>query len=173
MWMASMPSTPTPRITSSDLIRIGPGAAALLSALASCAPVEAFVASDSSSTRFLTLPSQLAQCRGRLPEPEWHVHSTEQVRRGQEIVRGAVTVASAQVQPTDPQVATRQQGTHLQLFRQRDCRQEVALGLVDVEGTARGGCAEHVQRGSRIPALTALLGEGQGPLGDGRCFVDC
>ena len=44
-----------------DLIRVDPGAAVLLSALASCAPGEVFEASDLSSMRLRTLPSQLAQ----------------------------------------------------------------------------------------------------------------
>src|SRR5262249_11565513 len=141
-WVASMPSTPTPRSTSSDLIRVGPGAAALLSASASGAPAEALTARDSSAMRLLILPSQLAQRRGCLSEPEWHGHGAEQARRGLEMVRGTVTVVGAQVQAADPQVAACQQGTHLQLFRQRDHRQVVVFGLA--EGTARGSFAEHV-----------------------------
>src|SRR5499426_1338782 len=53
MWTTSMPRTPTPRSTSSDLIRVDACAGAtLLSALESGAPSETFVASNPSSTRF-------------------------------------------------------------------------------------------------------------------------
>src|SRR5262249_13527690 len=109
---------------------------------------------------------------GCLLEPEWYVHGAEQAPRSQEMVLGAVTVAGAQVQAADPQVAACEQRTHLQFSRQRNRRQVVVLGLVNVEGTACSGFAEHVQRGGRIPAVTALPGEGQGPLGGNRCLVD-
>ena len=76
------------------------------------------------------------------------------------MVFGTVTVAGVEVQPADPQVTAREQRAHLQLARERDRRQVVVLGFVDAEGVARGGLAEHVQRGGRIPALTSLTGEG-------------
>src|SRR5689334_521150 len=46
-----MPSTPTPRSTSSDQIRVGCCAATLFSVLASCARAATFVAGDPLSTR--------------------------------------------------------------------------------------------------------------------------
>jgi hypothetical protein len=104
-----------------------------------------------------------------LPKPG-HVHGDEQARsrdgprRGRGGRRG--------VQAADSQVAAREQGAHLQFSRQRDRRQVVVLGLLDVGGTARGGLAEHVQRGGLVPALTALPGQGQRPLGRGRRLVD-
>src|SRR5215470_3991444 len=84
---------------------------------------------------------------------------------------GALAVADADVQTTDPQVAAREQGTHLKLTRKRDRLFVVVRGVV-VHRTSRGGLAEHVQRGRRIPALTSLLGEAQRPLGGGRCLLD-
>ena len=54
--------------------------------------------------------------------PERHVHRAKQARRRPEVVRGTVAVADVKVQPADPQVAARDKGTHLQLFRQRDGR---------------------------------------------------
>src|SRR6266567_7034845 len=54
MWTASIPSTPTPRSTSSDLILIGAWVCATLSASESCAPGSVFVASEPSVTRGFT-----------------------------------------------------------------------------------------------------------------------
>src|SRR2546427_9919866 len=66
MCTASMPSTPTPRSTSSDLILVGPCSARPFESMTSCNFREAFVADDESSTpATLTHRSgDLAGCRG-------------------------------------------------------------------------------------------------------------
>ncbi len=48
----------------------------------------------------------------------------------------------------------------------------MALALAGVEGAARGGLAEHAQRGDLVPALPSLSGDRQRPLGGGRSFAD-
>src|SRR2546426_8907913 len=85
---------------------------------------------------------------------------------------GAVTIAGPDVEASDPEVAARQQRTHLELAGQRNRGLVAVLGLAHVTGAARVDVAQHVQRGGGIPALSSLLRKGERPLGAGRCLVD-
>ena len=59
------------------------------------------------------------------------------------MILGADAVARPEVQPADPEVSAREQGTHFEISRQRDRRQVLVLGLFDVDGAARAGVTEH------------------------------
>ena len=85
---------------------------------------------------------------------------------------GSLALACAPVERAEAEVAVGDERAHSQFPRDREGVLIVVLGLVDGEGTARGGSAEHVQRGGSITALTSLPGEGQRPLGGGRCLID-
>src|SRR6266478_4673663 len=163
--MASMPRTPTPLSTSSDLMRAGPSvftggypttsvgrqrrwsagsvaardaqtvrvqhalqvlAAGLISGARSIAwrldddadgvagtedPAEVLVEALMIAADDQHMP-QHGQRRGRVPQPEGHLHLDELARRCQEMVLGAVTATSTDVQAADAQMTASEQGTH-------------------------------------------------------------
>src|SRR5687767_8119741 len=102
MWTASMPSTPTPRSTSSAWIRARRGAGAVAGetdAGARSFTVGRSVVRDRQAVRRRDL---------RLSEPGRHVQRDEEARRREEMLLGPIPVARAEVQPTERELTARE-----------------------------------------------------------------
>src|SRR5262245_21106142 len=106
-------------------------------------------------------PGRPASWHGRLRflEPELHAHLVEHGRRRREVRTRPRDLAGLLVEPTEPQLAVRDEVAHSQLLRAGQRVVEVSIGPVP-EIALSGDLAEKPERPSFVGALTAFPGEG-------------